>query len=155
MSATRVRQHVRAPRSAVYRALTDRDAVETWRVPDGMTSRVHEFDVREGGRFRVSLSYESPAATGKTSAGTDTFHGRFVRLVPDELVLEALEFETADPRMQGEMTVTTRLSDAGAGTDVELLHEGLPPGVHPEDNELGTRMALARLAALMEAQAGS
>lgn len=29
-----------------------------------MTARVHTFDVREGGTFRVSLSYDDPSATG-------------------------------------------------------------------------------------------
>lgn len=37
-----------------------------------MTSRVHEFDVREGGRFRISLTYDEPTGTGKTTAHTDT-----------------------------------------------------------------------------------
>jgi hypothetical protein len=34
---------------------------------------------------------------------TDTFHGRFVELVPDERVV-VVEFETADPALRGEMT---------------------------------------------------
>jgi hypothetical protein len=33
-----------------------------------------------------------------------------------------------------------------------MAFEGLPPGVRPSDNELGTRMALAKLAALVEAE---
>ena len=46
-----------------------------------MTSRVHAFDGREGGSFRISLTYDGQAGTGKTTAHTDTFHGRFVKLV--------------------------------------------------------------------------
>jgi hypothetical protein len=42
---------------------------------------------REGGSFRISLTYDAPTGTGKTSAQTDTFHGRFVKLVPDEQVV--------------------------------------------------------------------
>uniref|UniRef100_UPI00374E1EDB SRPBCC domain-containing protein n=2 Tax=Actinomycetes TaxID=1760 RepID=UPI00374E1EDB len=57
MQSTRVSRHVDAPRAAVYRALLDADSVSRWRVPDGMTARVHEFDGREGGAFRVSLIY--------------------------------------------------------------------------------------------------
>ena len=48
-----------------------------------MTSHVHVFDAREGGLFRISLTYDQPTATGKTSAHTDTYGGRFVKLVPD------------------------------------------------------------------------
>jgi hypothetical protein len=31
-----------------------------------------------------------------------------------------------------------------------MLHEGIPPGVSPRDNETGTQMALAKLAGLLE-----
>jgi hypothetical protein len=48
-------------------------------VPTGMTSHVHAFDAREGGSFRISLTYDAPTGTGKTTAHTDTYHGRFVR----------------------------------------------------------------------------
>jgi uncharacterized protein YndB with AHSA1/START domain len=47
----------------------------------------------------------------------DTYHGRFVKLVPDEEVVEVVEFETADPAMQGEMTITISLADAEGGTE--------------------------------------
>jgi uncharacterized protein YndB with AHSA1/START domain len=115
MSATRLTQHVRAPRSAVYRALLDAQAVATWMVPPGMTSEIHCFEAHEGGAFRISLTYDSPARAGKTSAQTDTFHGRFVTLVPDERVAEVVEFETDDPAMQGAMRITFDLVDAEMG----------------------------------------
>lgn len=104
MSTTRVTRHIRAPRSAVYRALLDRDAVQHWMVPDGMTSRVHVFEPYEGGTFRISLTYDAPTDTGKTDGQTDTFHGRFARLVRDTEVVQEVEFETTDPALRGEMT---------------------------------------------------
>lgn len=154
MSTTRLTRHIRAPRSAVYRALLDVDALTRWRVPDGMSSVIHEFDGREGGRFRVSLTYDTPTGTGKTTAHTDTYHGMFLRLAEDAEVVEVLEFETNDPTLRGEMTITTTLADAEGGTEVVMTHEGLPSGVAPEDNELGTRMALDHLAALLEGGGG-
>ncbi len=83
---------------------------------------------------------------------TDTYHGTFVKLVPDREVVESLAFETAAAEFAGQMTVTTTLTEADGGTDVCVSFEGLPPGVRPSDNELGTRMALAKLAALVEAE---
>jgi uncharacterized protein YndB with AHSA1/START domain len=139
----------------VYAALVDADAVAQWKVPDGMTCEVHSFEAREGGRFRISLTYEAPIAAGKTSARTDTYHGRFVELVPNERVVEVDEFETDDPELQGEMTITIALADADGGTDLVAVHEGLPPGLSPSENELGWREALDRLAALVEPQASS
>ncbi len=151
VSSTRITRHIDAPRTVVYRALLDARSIETWRVPDGMTSQVHEFDAREGGAFRISLTYDAPTGKGKTAAQTDTYHGRFVKLVPNEQVVEVDEFETTDPAMLGEMTITTTLADADGGTDVVVVYEGLPRGVSVADNETGTRIALAKLAALVEA----
>jgi uncharacterized protein YndB with AHSA1/START domain len=148
---TRISRHIDAPRARVYRALLDPRAIAQWRVPDGMTARVHEFDPREGGSIRVSLTYDQPSATGKTTPHTDTYHGRFVKLVPNEQVVEVDEFETADPALQGEMTSTITLADADGGTHLHAVHEGLPPGLSAEDNETGWRMALDKLAAFVEA----
>jgi uncharacterized protein YndB with AHSA1/START domain len=151
MTATRISRHVKAPRSKVYHALLDARAVATWMVPTGMTSQVHEFDSREGGTFRISLTYDAPTGAGKTSAHTDTFHGRFIELVADEKVVEVVEFETADPAMRGEMTITITLVEADGGTDILAVHDRLPPGLSPADNEAGWRSSLAKLAALVEA----
>ena len=97
MSSTRISRRINAPRTIVYRALLDPRAVATWMVPTGMSSHVHAFDPREGGSFRISLTYDTPAGIGKTTAHTDTFHGRFVKLVTNEQVVEVVEFETTDP----------------------------------------------------------
>jgi uncharacterized protein YndB with AHSA1/START domain len=134
----------------VYRALIDPQAIEQWRVPNGMTSRIHEFTARQGGSFRISLTYNQPTGTGKTTDQTDTYHGHFVKLVPNEQVIEVIEFETDDPALRGEMTITFTLTDAEGGTDVLGVHDNLPRGVSPADNEMGWRMALDKLAALVE-----
>ncbi|MEJ7583954.1 MAG: SRPBCC family protein [Acidimicrobiales bacterium] len=150
MSTTQVTRHIRAPRARIYRALLDAESVRGWMVPDQMTSRVHEFDACVGGRFRISLTYDLPTTAGKTSPQTDSFHGRFLRLVPDTEVVQTAEFETDDPALQGEMTIIYRLTEAGSGTDLVALHERLPPGVPPGDNELGWRMSIDKLARLVE-----
>jgi uncharacterized protein YndB with AHSA1/START domain len=147
---TRISRHINAPRAVVYRALLDARAVVKWKVSDGMTCHVHAFDAREGGSFRISLTYDAPTGTGKTSAQTETYFGRFVKLVPNEQIIEVDEFETKDPALRGEMTITITLAESDGGTDLLAIHDGLPPGVSPADNETGWRMALAKLAALVE-----
>jgi hypothetical protein len=42
-----------------------------------------------------------------------------VKLVQDEKVVEVIEFET----------ITTTLHESDSGTDVVVVHDGLPPGV--------------------------
>jgi uncharacterized protein YndB with AHSA1/START domain len=152
VSTTTAHRRFDAPRAAVYAALLDPEAVARWRFPDGMTCEVHEYEPREGGSIRVSLTYDEPGAAGKTSGRTDTYHGHFVELVPNERVVEAVEFETADPALQGEMTIAIELADDGEGTVLHAVHAGVPSGVPPADNELGWSMALARLAELVEAR---
>src|SRR3954469_16707315 len=133
-----------AHRERVYAALLDPGS---WRFPAEMTCEVHELDAREGGTLRISLTYEAPDRVGKTEGRTDTYRGRFVRLVANELVVEEDEFETDDPMLGGVMTSTIRLADAPGGTELVAEHEGLPPGVSPAQNEAGWREALARLPA--------
>jgi uncharacterized protein YndB with AHSA1/START domain len=151
MNSTRVSQHLKAPRAAVYRALIDPKAIAQWRVPDGMTAVVHTFEAREGGLFRISLTYETAEGAGKTSSRTDTYHGHFLKLVPDEQVVEVEEFETDDPALAGEMKSTITLRDAAGGTELVAVHENLPPGLSPADNEAGWKMSLAKLAKWVEA----
>lgn len=153
MTATRVSRHIAAQRDRVYAALVDAEAIAQWKLPDGMTMQVHAFEGREGGRYRISLTYEEPGAAGKTSAHTDTYHGCFQQLVENERVVEVMEFETSDPAMRGAMTTTMTLTDQDGGTELVAVHEGLPPGVAPADNETGWRMSLAKLARLVEAGA--
>jgi len=151
-ASTKVSKIIKASRKAVYKACLDADTLAKWRVPDNMTAEVHVFEAREGGRYRMSLTYRDPQQSpgGKTSEDTDTFQGRFVELVSDEKIVEAIAFESRDSEFAGEMKMTTRLTDAADGTDVTILCEGLPPGIRPEDNETGTRQSLQKLAALLE-----
>ena len=151
MYSTEASRQVDAPRSSVYRALLDAGAIAQWRVPTGMTCQVHKFDAREGGSFRISLTYDAPTGAGKSAAHTDTYHGHFVRLRPHEQVVEVFEFETAAVALRGEMTMTTTLADAeSGGTLVTIRHDGIPDAVPAADNELGTRMALDKLALFVE-----
>jgi uncharacterized protein YndB with AHSA1/START domain len=148
--ATRVSRLVKAPRGSVYRALIDPEAIARWRVPVGMTSHVHTFEARVGGRVRISLTHDAPTRSGKSTAQTDTYQGWFVELVPNERVVEVDEFETSDPALRGRMKITITLEDADGGTVVTGVHEGLPPGLSLADNEAGWLSALARLAELVE-----
>lgn len=152
MASTRISCHINAPAERVYSAFLDASDVQRWMVPTGMTSHLHAFDGREGGSFRVSLTYEAPGAKGKSSAHTDTYHGKFVELVPNERIVEVLEFETDDPELQGEMTMTVTLAEKGGGTELVAVHDGLPKGLSAADNELGWRISLGKLAALLEAR---
>ncbi|MFL5617192.1 MAG: SRPBCC domain-containing protein [Gemmatimonadaceae bacterium] len=147
--STRLRRLVPAPRARIYRTMLDPAALPRWKVPEGMDLEVHQWEPREGGRLRISLSYRDLAATGKTTLHTDTYHGQFVRLIPNELIVERDEFEADDPALRGAMTITIALADAEGGTELVATHAGVPAGVSLADNETGWRMALDKLTALV------
>jgi uncharacterized protein YndB with AHSA1/START domain len=117
-----------------------------------MTSHIHHFESREGGTFRISLTYEGGAGTGKTEAHTDTYHGRFDKLIPNQFVREIVEFETADPELKGEMTISMTLADKDGGTELTAVHDGVPAGVSEADNELGWSLSLEKLANYVDAE---
>jgi uncharacterized protein YndB with AHSA1/START domain len=152
MRSTVVSRVIAAPPETVYRAFLDRDAVVTWLPPGTMTGVIHTFEPREGGAFRISLLYpeDDTAARGKSSARADTFHGRIVTLIPNEKIVWATEFESADPSLAGEMIIRWTLEPAGGGTRVTARFENVPPGLRLDDNEEGSRLTLDQLARFLE-----
>jgi uncharacterized protein YndB with AHSA1/START domain len=85
----------------------DAEAIAAWRAPQGMTAIVHTFDARVGGRFRISLTYESPTGKGKTTDHTDTHHGRFTELV------SAPDNETGTEMALGKLAALVEIPPAG------------------------------------------
>ncbi|HEX8230356.1 MAG TPA: SRPBCC domain-containing protein, partial [Chloroflexia bacterium] len=59
------------------------------------------------------------------------------------------------PDFAGEMTITWHLADAAGGTEVTVLCEDIPTGIRLEDNELGSRSSLQKLAAFIERTTGN
>lgn len=150
-ATTVVSRVIEVPPGAVYRAFLDREAMAAWLPPGSMSGIVHEFDPREGGAFSMSLVYpdDDRSSRGKSSASTDTFKGRFEKLVPDQEIVWTSVFESADVAFSGEMTVTTTLEPVAGGTNVTITCANIPPGIKPEDNEEGCRASLEKLASFL------
>lgn len=148
-SSTSTSRRVRAPRQAVYDAFTRPDALAAWLAPEGMTGRVHQWDLRVGGGYVMSLYY-SGEGQGKTADGEDRYTARFVELDPPSRVVLAIDFDSDDPAFAGEMIMTATLEDRLGGTEVTIAFSGLPPGIRPEDNDEGTRSSLEKLAHYVE-----
>jgi hypothetical protein len=52
---------------------------------------------REGGWFRISLTDDAPTRAGKTTGIPTRTTANFATLVPNEQVVEVVEFETTEP----------------------------------------------------------
>ena len=136
---------------AIFRAFVDPEVVVKWRAPSGMNAKLLSFEPRVGGGYRMMLTYLDPAtANPKSSADSDVIEARFVELVPDEMIVEAVRFEGDDPRFTGAMTITTTLVAVNGGTKVTFVADHVPAGISAADHKTGMESALKNLANLLE-----
>jgi uncharacterized protein YndB with AHSA1/START domain len=100
----------------------------------------------------MSLTYleQDHSAPGKTSEHTDVVAGRFVELVPDQRIVQVVEFDSEDPAFSGAMSMTWTLTAVPGGTEVGIRCENVPEGIRKEDHDAGLRSTLSNLAAFTE-----
>ncbi len=142
---------IRASASTIYQAFATPDAMEKWLPPQGMTGRMLGFTFREGGAYRMRLTYkESHRTPGKTSEDADEVEVRFVKLVPDERIEQAVTFNSEDSAFSGEMRITWILEPTQNGTLLTVSCEDVPTGIRPQDHQAGLNSTLNNLAAFAE-----
>lgn len=142
---------IATPVGRVFGALVDREALEAWLPPRGMTARFERFDPRPGGSYRLVLTYEDRAeAHGKSSADSDIVEVRYVDIVPDVRVVQAVDFVSDDPRFAGTMTMTWSVEAVEGGTRVAIVAADVPDGISAEDHATGLASSLENLASYVE-----
>lgn len=141
---------IHAPRSAVFAAFLEPEALLAWLPPNGMRGELHRFDPRAGGGYEMTLHYErpGPATRGKTTADSDTVAVRFAEITPGSRIVQAIDFASDDPAYGGTMTMTWTFADAPGGTEVAVEVANPPPGVAEADHGVGIRSSLDNLARL-------
>ena len=151
--ASRTSRFIKANPDEVYAAFMDPAALLTWMPPGEMTGRLHDFDGREGGGYRMSLFYPASEQTmrGKTTENEDMVDVRFVALEPPRRIVEIVTFHSPDPAFAGEMRIDIRFDAIRGGTEVTFICTDIPSGIRPEDNDTGTRQSLDQLARFIEA----
>ena len=121
-----------APLRRTFDAFVERGALEIWLPPDGMAAVFERFDPRPGGSYRLILTYEhAPESGAKSSASTDIVEARFVDIVENERVVQAIDFESDDPAFAGTMVMTWAVRPSDDGTLVEFIAEHVPAGIPP------------------------
>jgi len=151
-ASSRNSKFIKAPQQTIYQAFTDPAALAIWLAPGNMTGVVHSFDYWVGGGYEMSLYYPSSEITaqGKTSEREDRYTARFVELAPPGKIVEAITFDTSNPAFSGKMIMEVTLEPEEGGTIVTILFKDIPTGILPEDNEIGTRSTLEKLARFVE-----
>lgn len=142
-SANTIRLHrvLRSTPEKVYRAFLDADAMSKWLPPNGFTCKVHHFDGKVGGTFRMSF-------TNFGTGHSHSFGGTYVELTPHERIRYTDKFD--DPNLPGEMQVTVNLTKVLCGTEVNIEQAGVPAVIPAEMCYLGWQESLIQLAMLVE-----
>ena len=125
----------------VYRAFIEPDAVASWLPPFGFLCTVHELEVREGGRHRMSFR-------NFTNGQSHSFGGTYLKLVPGKTLVYTDTFD--DKNLPGEMKVTVTLKEVSVGTEMTVVQEGIPELIPTEACYLGWQDSLVKLAKLVE-----
>jgi uncharacterized protein YndB with AHSA1/START domain len=142
---------VNAPVGRVFDSFLDRAALEAWLPPGGMTGRFEKFDPRPGGSYRLVLTYANAAGSqGKTSTDSDIVDVRYVDIIPNDRVVQAVDFVSDAPEFSGTMTMTWQVREEAGCTRVEIVAENVPDGISAEDHAVGLASSLDNLARFVE-----
>lgn len=143
MSDNKVSLHrmIKASPEKVYRAFTESTAIASWLPPYGFLCTVHKMDVRTGGTFHMSFQ-------NFTTGNSHSFGGEYVELKPNEFLKYNDKFD--DPNLPGVMTTTVMLQKTMAGTELNILQEGIPAAIPAEMCYLGWQESLEKLIKLVE-----
>jgi uncharacterized protein YndB with AHSA1/START domain len=115
----RIERLIDAPRDAVFRAWTTREAMEEWyRDGDEFEVRVVDLDVRAGGRYRVEFGPSGQAPYVESGVYLEVEPPR--RIVMSE-TLEGVDAPWADTRVTVELE-----AEADGKTRLVLVHERFP-----------------------------
>ena len=132
---------LKAPPARVYKAFLDADARAKWLPPYGFTGKVHESDVREGGKYRMSFTHFG-------SGNSHSFGGEYLELREGEKLRYSDRFD--DPNLPGAMDVTVTFRKVSVGTEIEIVQAGIPDAIPVEACYLGWQESLEQLAKLVE-----
>ena len=116
-----------------------------------MTGRFERFDPTPGGSYRLVLTYACPSESpGKSSPDSDIVEVRYLEIVPNDRVVQAVDFVADAPDFAGTMTMTWRVTEDARGTLVEITAANVPDGISAEDHATGLTSSLDNLARFVE-----
>jgi len=125
--------------------------MECWLPPGSMTGRMLHFDFREGGSYRMRLTYAEPQqGGGKTSEDSDEVEARLTKLEYGRRIEQEVSFESEDPSFAGVMHMVWTFQPQDERTLVTIQAMNVPEGIPPEDHDAGLNSSLEKLAGFVE-----
>jgi uncharacterized protein YndB with AHSA1/START domain len=139
---------ISASSACIYSACIQSEKLMRWIAPKGAEAEIEKFEAREGGHFKIILSFRDDI--GKSSTRTDVVLGRFLTLVPDQKIVQAIDFVSDRSQFAGTMTMSWFLQPADEKTLVSVVAENVPQGISRTDHEIGMASSLENLAEFVE-----
>lgn len=140
-NAVNLHRVLKAPVSRVFQAFSNGEAKASWLPPFGFFGRVHSFDFKVGGIYKMSF-------INFTNGQAQSWSGRFTDIKTNEHLVYKDKFD--DPNLPGEMTISVSFKEVSCGTELSINHEGIPPMIPAELCYLGWQESLVKLAQLVE-----
>src|ERR1700753_2836290 len=116
-NSVKLHRVLRATPERVYRAFLDADAMAKWLPPNGFTGKVHQFDPKIGGGYKMSF-------TNFSTGNGHSFGGTYLELVPNERIRYSNQFD--GPLSDAKMETTITLRKVFCGVEVNIVQEGIP-----------------------------
>jgi uncharacterized protein YndB with AHSA1/START domain len=130
-----------APVEKVFKAFTDADAMASWLPPYGFVCKVHNMDLKIGGKYKMSF-------INFTTGNRQSFGGEYLEIIPNERLKYTDQFD--DPNLPGQMITTIELKRVICGTELFATQEGIPDAIPTEMCYLGWQESLDKLKRLVE-----
>jgi uncharacterized protein YndB with AHSA1/START domain len=141
MSTVKLHRVFTAPPEKAFKAFTDPDAMASWLPPYGFVCKVHAFEMKVGGTYKMSFSNFS-------TGSSHSFGGEFLEIVPGKSLKYTDRFD--DPNLPGEMITTVTFNTVMCGTELFVTQEGIPEAIPAEMCYLGWQESLEKLKKLVE-----
>ncbi len=123
----RLTRRFKARREAVFEAWTNPEALAAWFGPDGVQTRNFAIEACPGGRFSLEMYEED---------GVYPVSGVYREISPPERIV--LSWVWGHGELAGlETVVTIELREMEGGTELTLVHEGLPTDIARDKHEGG------------------
>ena len=126
---------IAADPETVFDAWTQPEHIKQWSAPEGMDVPISEVDLTVGGRFHLQMR----------NAEGGTHNARGVYQVIDRPMRLVYSWAWDEHPVQGESLITVEFRAVDGGTEVAMVHSGLPTDESAAEHEHGWTSCLNRL----------